>query len=150
VSVAKNRGRIKQPSGVWTETLFENLAASNWQLAVSRTATLCRLGLELGLGLGHPRDTPGSPKRLPCVTPGSPMGRMELLVLFAAKVEKCRVGLGIAGIPPQPGKSGPDWGPRNRRHRASSPKSERQDQTLRGRRSSPRSERQDLTPDSHG
>jgi len=42
----------------------------------------------LGLGLGDPRVTPGSPKGHPSVTQAWPKGRMGITVLFATKVKK--------------------------------------------------------------
>jgi hypothetical protein len=106
---------MRQPPGVWTVTIFDNLAFGYWLLAFGQKnqqrtrrsmcfhfATLCRLGL--GLGLRGPWATQGPPLGHPSVTQGSPKGRMEQVVLFATKVKN-------AG-----------WGRdrRNRRHRTPS------------------------------
>jgi hypothetical protein len=47
-----------------------------------------RPSADVGLGLGHPRVTPGSRKGHPSVTQGRPKGRFEKVPLFAANVEK--------------------------------------------------------------
>jgi hypothetical protein len=72
-------------------TIFEILATSKWQLALSRTvyANLYRsLGLGLGLGMGHPRVTPGSPKGDARATQGARLGRFEVLSLFSTELRK--------------------------------------------------------------
>ena len=65
------------------------------------TVAFCVLGIlrpsadGLGLGLGHPRVTPGSPKRHPWVTHGSRLGRPEQVLCLQQKMKKAGVGAEI-------------------------------------------------------
>jgi hypothetical protein len=65
---------------------------SQWKIVF---ATLCRLGL--GLGLRHPRVTLGPPKGHPSATQGSPKRRMNKWFCLQQKLKKGRVGVQIAG-----------------------------------------------------
>jgi hypothetical protein len=53
------------------------------------------LGLELGLGLGDPRVTQASRMGDPSVTQGKPERGFVELSLFAMRIRKWRVGVGL-------------------------------------------------------
>ena len=94
--------RMSCASGCEQQKIFENqqlLAISNWPKQTPDVATLCRLGL----GLGDPSVTPGSPKRHPWVTPGSPLGRIAEVFCLQQELKKRGVGswLRDAGRGPQ-------------------------------------------------
>lgn len=76
----------------FSKKLFENLAVSIQPKHRKLFATLCLLGLGLGLGLGHAWVILGRRLGDPCVTPGSRLGRIVEVPVFAIKVEKGRVG----------------------------------------------------------
>jgi len=56
------------------------------KLLAARLATLCRLGL--GLGLGHPRVTLGSRKGHPSATQGPSLGEIGQVLCLQQEVEK--------------------------------------------------------------
>src|SRR5579864_2162595 len=76
-------------SGCEQRKIFENQHFIGQHSAKTAAfATLCRLGLGLGLGLDDPRVTLGSPKRHPRATQGSPQASIGESLLFATRVEK--------------------------------------------------------------
>jgi len=66
-----------------------------WYLVLGEAV---RPSADLGLGLGHPRVTQGSPKRHPRATQGPPKRRFGVRALFSTKAGKRGVGSEIAVI----------------------------------------------------